>query len=78
MGSDFAGEIARSHARFDLSSSYEAVDAAATALPELLDYMVHVKSICVLIKIQTGTYGGRCNRKTWRWGKMPPSGRDCA
>ena len=51
MGSDFAGEIARSHARFDLSSSYEAVDAAATAFPELLDYMVHVKSICFLINI---------------------------
>ena len=46
MGRDFAGEIARSHARFDFSSSYEAVEVA-TAFPELLDYVSHKQTSIV-------------------------------
>ena len=49
IGRDLAGENARSHARFDLSSSYEAV-AAATAFPELLAYAGYkraMKSTCI-------------------------------
>ena len=72
MGRDFAGEIARSHARFDFSSSYEAVEVA-TAFPELLDCGAHEQ---VSTMTRSGlTYGRHVGREArWGWEVPPPSG----
>ena len=71
MGRDFAGEIARSHARFDFSSSYEVVEVA-TAFPELLDYVLYEQTGTVTrIWLTYGRHRGREAR--WRWEVPPPS-----